>query len=666
MGWLVDSLFPHSSLNSSFLFPGVVRAARIARLGTTLLLAAGEMGHVLGQAVPPSPLDPVVLPPSVPDPIEPLNRIVWQFNKGLLIGVIKPTAWVYRRVVIKPVRGAIARFSRNLTYPGRLINLSLQGRWTGARDETYRFAYNSTAGVLGIWDVATRWGVPKSDADFGQTFGTWGWNPQCFLMLPLFGPSNERDALGLASDTAANPLLYVAPYRPVAGRPLSYLGPYSYFSYAATYNGLADTVDESVRFSRAEMDPYSQIQYAWTFVRSNHAVDLSVKGPRDEASLETIESIYFSHQDPEFPGRGHTRSVRIPSTGKRLKYTCWLQPGNAPVVYIAPGLGSHRLSHSSLAMAEMVYRNGFSAVCVSSVFHAEFMEHASTSALPGYLPTDGADLHEAMSAVDRQLRRDHRGRLGKTVLLGTSMGAFHTLYIAATSEGRPESWMRFDRFVALSTPVALFHGVSRLDEFFEAPRDWPLMERERNMENSLLKVASLQRSGFKPGSELPFDSTESRFLIGATFRYLLRDIIFSTQQRHDQGLVGMPAGTLRRDATYQRILGYSYRDYLELFVIPYYRNHGLPEVSAETLEGADDLRTYASGLSGNSRVRVLNNRNDFLMTSEDLSWLQGTIPSGQLTLFPQGGHMGNLSQPGIQDAILKTFEDLRSPSMKPQ
>ncbi|HEY5040922.1 MAG TPA: VacJ family lipoprotein, partial [Verrucomicrobiae bacterium] len=285
----------------------------------------------------------VVLPKSVPDPIEPFNRVMWNFNVGLMTDVIKPTSKAYRFVVVKPVRTGIGNFGRNLTYPGRLINNLLQRKWRGARDESWRFVCNTTIGVAGFWDVGTKWKIPKSDADFGQTFGQWGWQPQCFLMLPVFGPSNERDTVGLAADTAANPLLYIAPYEFVAANPLTWLGPYTYFTYAVMYNNLSDTVGEYVRFSQAEMDPYSEVQYAWTFARENQVADFQVKGKQDEASLETLQSVFFTYQDPDFPGRGKTDSALIPATGRKLKFTYWLQPETAPVVYIVPGLGSHRL-----------------------------------------------------------------------------------------------------------------------------------------------------------------------------------------------------------------------------------------------------------------------------------------------------------------------------------
>src|SRR5258708_3783252 len=88
----------------------------------------------------------VILPKSVPDPFEPFNRGLWAFNRGLMSGVVKPTAKVYRVVVRKPIRTGVKNFGRNITYPGRLFNNLLEGKWSGARDETYRFACNTVVG----------------------------------------------------------------------------------------------------------------------------------------------------------------------------------------------------------------------------------------------------------------------------------------------------------------------------------------------------------------------------------------------------------------------------------------------------------------------------------------------------------------------------------------
>jgi ABC-type transporter lipoprotein component MlaA/pimeloyl-ACP methyl ester carboxylesterase len=607
----------------------------------------------------PAAAQTVVLPPSVPDPIEPFNRAMWAFNQGLMTHVIKPTSRVYRFIIAKPVRKDIGNFGRNLTYPGRLINNLLQEKWGGARDESYRFVCNTTVGVAGFWDVATQWKIPKSDADFGQTFGQWGWRPACFIMLPFFGPSNERDTLGLAADTAANPLLYISPYNLDADNPLTYLGPYSYFTYADMYNNLSDTVDESVRFSQAEPDAYSEIQYAWTFARANRVADYQVKGRSDPAALETIESVFFTFQDPEFPDRGTTRSVRIPATGRALKFTYWLQPHPAPVVYIIPGLGSHRLAQTSLALAELVYKNGCSAVSVSSPFNPEFMESASTADLPACLPVDGHDLQVALTLIDHRLRAVYPGRLGDKALLGYSMGAFDALYIAGTQPTNRSPLIKFDRCVAISTPVRLYQGVSTLDSFYEAPLGWPAAERTDDIENTFLKVAALSQTTLTPKTTLPFDAIESKFLIGLTFRFSLRDIIYSSQRRHNQGVLHQALWTYRRHPVYQEILQYSYQDYFHQFAVPYYQTRGLAAPVAETLETAGDLRTYAAGLRANPNIRVIVNANDFLLAGGDLAWLHATFGPDHLTVFPQGGHLGNLINPKVQATIVAALAGLQ-------
>jgi len=631
-----------------------------------LVLLFGCQPILLGQqpvagVLTPHAAEKVVLPESVPDPIEPFNRAMWCFNVGLMTDVIQPTSRVYRFAIRKPVRTGIGNIGKNITYPGRLINNLLQGKWVGARDESYRFVCNSTVGIAGFFDVATKWKIPKSDADFGQTFGQWGWRPHCFIMLPIFGPSNERDTVGLAADTAADPLLYIAPYDFVASDPLTWLGPYSYFTYAVKYNNLSDTVGEYVRFSQAEMDPYSEVQYAWTFERANRVANFQVKGKQDEASLETLESVFFTFKDPEFPSHSCTKSVRIPATGKDLKFTFWLQPGSANVVYIIPGMGGHRLAQPSLALAELVYNNGFSAVVVGSPFNAEFMEHASTAALPAYLPVDGHDLHVALTEIDRRLTKLYPHRLGNKALMGYSMGALESLFIASTQPTNQLPLLKFDRYVAINTPVRMLHGVAKLDEFYRAPLGWPVAERASDLENTFLKVAALSQGTLTPQTSLPFDAIESKFLIGLDFRFVLRDIIYSSQRRNNQGVLHHPLWRFRREPVYQEILNYSYQDYFEKFAVPYYSAHGLSSSTATALEKAGDLRTYEVGLRANPDIRVIDNQNDFLLEEEDLDWLHNTFAPEQLTVFKRGGHLGNLSNPIVQKAILAALTPMRPP-----
>jgi hypothetical protein len=139
---------------------------------------------------------------------------------------------------------------------------------------------------------------------------------------------------------------------------------------------------------------------------------------------------------------------------------------------------------------------------------------------------------------------------------------------------------------------------------------------------------------------------------------MLRDIIYSSQRRNNQGVLQQPIHNFRREPVYQEILQYSYEDYFEKFAIPYYEAHGLGMNAPETLETAGDLRTYDAGLRANPDIRVIVNENDFLLADEDLAWLRATFTPEQLTVFNRGGHLGNLVNPTVQKTILGALAGL--------
>jgi ABC-type transporter lipoprotein component MlaA len=588
--------------------------------------------------------DAIVLPARFKDPIEPFNRAIWGFNEGFLTWAVRPFGRGYRHVVVKPIRTGIGRMGKNMTYPDRLANNLLQGKWIGSLEETERCLCNTVLGLGGFFDVATPWGIPKNDADFGQTFKKWGWKPGCYLMLPIFGPSDERDAVGLAGDAAANPMFYFFPYE--------FISPF------ITANNLSDTVEGAVCFTKAEPDSYSILKYAWSFGHENQAVDMRVIGNQDEASLETLQSVFFNYKNPEFPARGKTRSLLIPATGKKLDFTFWLQPGRAPVVYIVPGFGAHRLAGNELGLAELLYKNGFSAVTVSSSFHPEFMEHASTTDLPSYPPIDVNDVHIALTEIDRRLEEMYPHRLGAKALMGYSMGGFQTLFLAAQPATNDAPLLKFERYVAIDTPVRLRYAVTNVDQFYDAALAWSAAERTANIENMLLKVVAVSEQSPEQRSALPFNAIESRFLIGLAFRLSLRDIIFSSQLRHNQGVLKQPIKKSRREAAYDEIMQYSLWQYIQQFAKPYDKARGIDLGDPEVVERGTDLRTYSAALQENSKIRVIANRNDLFLAPEDVAWVENTFAPANVTLFEHGGHLGNLAQANVQQAILRALDGL--------
>jgi phospholipid-binding lipoprotein MlaA len=140
------------------------------------------------------------------DPFEASNRAVLEFNTSLDENIIRPAAEAYRDTVPAPMRTALRNFLRNLNEPVILANNLLQGRMLDAGHTLMRFYINSTAGGLGLFDVATASGIERRTGDFGQTLHSWGVPDGPFLMLPLFGPTTVRDAVGDGVDALASPV----------------------------------------------------------------------------------------------------------------------------------------------------------------------------------------------------------------------------------------------------------------------------------------------------------------------------------------------------------------------------------------------------------------------------------------------------------------------------
>jgi hypothetical protein len=140
----------------------------------------------------------------------------------------------------------------------------------------------------------------------------------------------------------------------------------------------------------------------------------------------------------------------------------------------------------------------------------------------------------------------------------------------------------------------------------------------------------------------------------------LRDIIYDSQRRHNEGVLHHQFHPLSRNALYNEIMKYSYMDYFEKFVVPAYQKRGIDLTDNKTLAEAGDLRTYVSGLKNNHQVRIVGTEDDFLLSTNDLTWLRQTFPTNQITLYPRGGHLGNLANPSVQRSVLSAMEDMRA------
>jgi phospholipid-binding lipoprotein MlaA len=216
---------------------------------TTTALAATE------QAVEPEGTPNDV---KVNDPYEHSNRVVFDFNDKLYFQVLKPVDKVYS-VFPLDFREAVSHGFHNVIFPGRFINFVLQGKPDKAANETARFLINTILGGAGLFEIAQRFGYVNHEADFGQTLALWGVGSGDFLMIPLLGPSDTRDLIGYAADSAMDPLVWL----PTAWWVTFSTHTGKFVNYTSLHGG------EYEEMKKAALDPYVATRDAYMQYREH-------------------------------------------------------------------------------------------------------------------------------------------------------------------------------------------------------------------------------------------------------------------------------------------------------------------------------------------------------------------------------------------------------------
>ena len=150
--------------------------------------------------------------PNPADPWQGMNRPVFGFNDGVDRYVLRPVARGWTFITWDGLRDSVAKFYYNVAFPSRFVSNVGQAEGQQAITEVARFMINTTIGIAGFFDPATRWGLPRRDEDVGQMFGRWGIPPGPYWMVPLLGPSDPRDLVGTIFDTALSPLTWFVPF----------------------------------------------------------------------------------------------------------------------------------------------------------------------------------------------------------------------------------------------------------------------------------------------------------------------------------------------------------------------------------------------------------------------------------------------------------------------
>lgn len=653
------------------------------------------------------------------DSIEGFNRTMFNVNHFFIRWVFRPIGSCYGSIVPRPGIEAINRFTDNLEFVGRMFSCFCQAKFGGGGTEFLRFLTNTTAGGAGFFEVADPWfGLKRQDEDFGKAFYCWGIGSGCYMFLPGPGPKNVRDTVGTVFDYAFDPKTYF-----YGGQSFTYLnlGTHGYATYERlalanfdTYEVLKDIGCARRRLKLTEWQPEpikpgtdnsskksntANIQPQSTLTAEFKEQVIKLPGYNSQSpALDTLRVEMFDTQNDgqslwvdlswwnsDFPNAGSIRSVRVNENRRKMDYKVWTQPDNlnAPMVFIIPGLGSHCLSPTACAMAEMLYNRGYAVVTLSSAMNWEFMESAATTLVPGYTPVDAEDVRNAIAAISKDLAENKSIVPGRKFVVGYSLGALHTLFIAQSEMS--ENRLGIDKFVAINTPVDLRYGMSRIDEYYNIWRDLGTPDEALNQGldamgkymiiakrrypwetdyiNDKIKSNESIKAEKKPENDtsapdfyhVNMSEHQAKLLIGYSFKRSIEEVIVCIHHQRDMGILKTPYSWGNRTPLYEELEDFTFDKYLNTFIIQYYSEKLNKRVTAEQLNNESGLRAVSAKLASNQKVNLIHTMDDFLENDNDRAWLKNTF-GNRIVFFEHGGHLGNLYLGKMHESICQALK----------
>ncbi|SFJ25534.1 hypothetical protein SAMN05216206_3765 [Pseudomonas guineae] len=346
----------------------------------------------------------------------------------------------------------------------------------------------------------------------------------------------------------------------------------------------------------------------------------------------------------------------------KMRYRLAKQPGEAPLIFIIAGTGAHYASSTPEYLKKLFYGAGYHVVQLSSPTSYDFMTSASRLATPGITRDDADDLYRAMQAV----RAQHpRLQVSEFYLTGYSLGALQAAFVSELDETRRS--FNFKRVLLLNPPVNLYTSVTNLDRMVQTQVEG-ISNSTTFYELVLGKLTRyFQAKGYVDINDaLLYDFQNSgeqlsdeqmAMLIGAAFRFSSADIAFTSDLINRRGLI-TPIDYPISEGTsltpfFKRALQCDFDCYLTEQVIPMWRARTDGGSIAQLIDEVS-LYAVADYLKNSSKIAVMHNADDVILGPGDLGFLRRTLGE-RLTVYPLGGHCGNLNYRVNSDAMLEFF-----------
>lgn len=356
-----------------------------------------------------------------------------------------------------------------------------------------------------------------------------------------------------------------------------------------------------------------------------------------------------------------------------LRYSYIRQKGPAPLIFLIAGTGASFNSGKMQLMQKAFYRAGFHVISITSPTHPNFVVAASTSGVPGDLEEDSADLYKVMQAIWAKI--GNKMKATEFFLTGYSLGAAQSAFIARLDEH--ERAFNFRKVLLINPPVSLYNSVLILDELFEHNIPGGVDNFKAFYEKIVNAFADAYAHGdhvefndqflykayqYRRQQDLPVKDKTLQALIGTSFRLSSKNMAFASDVLTKANYV-VPKNLIigRHDdvSNYSKVLArLSFLDYFRGVMLPYFQAKD-PQVTETTLIKKLSLRTMEDYLRNSPKFGLIHNEDDLILLPGEIDYLKEVF-GARATIFPHGGHCGNMAYPDNVTAMVGFFANTKN------
>ncbi|WP_157505460.1 alpha/beta hydrolase [Geminicoccus roseus] len=396
---------------------------------------------------------------------------------------------------------------------------------------------------------------------------------------------------------------------------------------------------------------------------ANPWVATVVGTPADQKIVFPDEPRPVRRQLAVFPGRAIPEGFWY---YEALNYSVLLQPGPAPLVFVIAGTGASDRSRLTTALGHILHAQGMHVVLLPSPTHANFIVTASENFLPGLGQQDATDLLRVMHGVKDQLA-DTIAITGYGIT-GYSLGAWHAAFTAEMDSRQPDGF-GFDRVLLVNPPVSLYRSIGEIDAMLLKA----LPDGADSIRAFLDKAISRLTQAYTSTDALDFTSQDLALetyralkpsdaslatAIGLSFRLSTMNMIFTSDVMSHAGYIFPADRTFESDTETELYVGVALRtsflDYFGDIFSEYYMARTDEWPDREALIAQSSLESIGGWLSANPDAAVVTNADDVILAEGDLEKLEQLF-QGRATVFPTGGHMGNMQHRAFAAAVARFF-----------